>query len=328
MSKSDTFAAILVSVMDLYFWRELQHATSSFLDSRRVETNLEALICRSVRVYHRIQIPVTNMHGDQVIQTIRCTGEQTWHGQGPRNKWVWVEMSRLREGQKPVYKALRGRVPYRLLKLFNLQVLGVLIWCAFVQTTIPSVGGIPERASGMVRVSEAAEGSGYAVISGGNITGAAHLIPEEPMAKRPRTATSEDNRTKVPKVTNSIRRAVSGAVQVKATLAVATPDVTSDSASSPSITTSAMRWWAAQSPHCNSLVPAPTSSEVLSVASGTSNGRRSIMHQGSMPLAFVLNTVKRLLEQHTMKHQPFLREDEIICVSCEYYPRCGFYLSC
>jgi len=32
----------------------------------------------------------------------------------------------------------------------------------------------------MVRVTEAAKGSGYEVISGGNITGAAHLIPEEP----------------------------------------------------------------------------------------------------------------------------------------------------
>jgi len=52
------------------------------------------------------------------------------------------------------------------------------------------------------------------------------------------------------------------------------------------------------------------------------------MHQGSMLLAFVLNMVKRLLEQHTMKHQPFLWEDEFIRVSREYYPRCGFYLSC
>ena len=153
-------------------------------------------------------------------------------------------------------------------------------------------------------------------------------LPAVPMAKRPRTATSEDNRTKVPKVTNSIRRAVSGAVQVKATPAVATPDITSDSASSPSITTSAIRQRAAQSPHPNSLVPAPTSSEVLLVASRTSNGRQSVIHQGSMPLAFVLTTVKRLLEQHTMKHQPFLREDEIICVSHEYYPRRGFYLTC
>jgi len=42
------------------------------------------------------------------------------------------------------------------------------------------VGGMPERASGMVRVTEATKGSGYVVISGENISGTAHLIPEEP----------------------------------------------------------------------------------------------------------------------------------------------------
>ena len=64
--------------------------------------------------------------------------------------------------------------------MFNLQVLGGLVWCAFVQMMIPSVGGMPERASGMVRVIEATKGSGYVVISGGNIAGVAHLIPKEP----------------------------------------------------------------------------------------------------------------------------------------------------
>jgi hypothetical protein len=179
-SKINTFAGVLASVGDLNLRRELQHATSSFVGSRGVETNLEALICCTARVYHSIQVPVTNMHGDQVIQTVRCTGDQSWHGQGPRNDWVWVQTSRPREGREPAYKALRGCIPYRLLKLFNLQVLGSLFWCAFVQLTIPSGGGMPERASGMVRVREATRGSGYMVISGGNITGAAHLIPEEP----------------------------------------------------------------------------------------------------------------------------------------------------
>jgi len=76
--------------------------------------------------------------------------------------------------------ALWGSVPYRLLKLFNLQVLGSLVSCVFVQMTIPSVGGIPEMASGMVRVTEATKGGGYVVISGGNITSAVHLMRDEP----------------------------------------------------------------------------------------------------------------------------------------------------
>jgi len=180
VSKSNTFTAIFASVGDLYLRRELQCATSSFLVSWRVETNLEALICCTTRVYHGIQIPVTNMHRDQVIQTIRCTGEQRWHRQDPRNDWVWVQTSRPREGQEPAYKALQGRVLYCLLKLFNLEVLGGLVWCAFVQTTIRSMDGMPERASRMVRVMEATKWSGYVVISGGNITVAAHLIPEAP----------------------------------------------------------------------------------------------------------------------------------------------------
>jgi len=127
VSKSNTFTAIFASVGDLYLRRELQCAMSSFLVSWRVETNLEALLCCTTRVYHGIQIPVTNMHRDQVIQTIRCTGEQRWHSQDPRNDWVWVQTSRPREGQEPAYKALQGRVLYCLLKLFNLEVLGGLV---------------------------------------------------------------------------------------------------------------------------------------------------------------------------------------------------------
>jgi hypothetical protein len=132
-------------------------------------------------------------------------------------------------------------------------------------------------------------------------------LPAVPTAKQPRTATtSENNRTKNPRVTNSIRGAVPGAV--------ATPDVIS--ASNPSITSSAMRWRSVRSPHPISSVSAPTSSEVLSMASGVADGSRSVMHQKNMWLAFVLNAVKRLLEQHTMKYQLFLPEDEFLRVSC------------
>jgi len=52
------------------------------------------------------------------------------------------------------------------------------------------------------------------------------------------------------------------------------------------------------------------------------------MHKNSMSLAYVLNAVKRLLERHTLKYQPFLPEDELLRVNHECYPRHGFYLSC
>ena len=150
-------------------------------------------------------------------------------------------------------------------------------------------------------------------------------LPAVPTAKRTRTS-SENNRT------NSIRGAVSGAVQVKATPAVATTDATSDSVSNPSITSSTMRR-RAQSPRPNSSVSygrvytTPTPSEVLAAASRTSSGTRSVMHKNSLSLAFVLNTVKRLLEQHTLKYQPFLPKDELLRVSREHHPRRGLHLA-
>jgi len=158
-------------------------------------------------------------------------------------------------------------------------------------------------------------------------------LPAVPTAKRTRTSSSESNRTRNPRVTNGIRGAVSGAIQVKATPDVATPDATSDSVSNPSITSSTMRRRAAQSPRPDSSVSyrrvytAPTPWEVLAAASRTPSGTRSVMHKNSLSLAFVLNTVKRLLEQHTLKYQSFLPEDELLRVSREYYPRRGFYLA-
>ena len=133
-------------------------------------------------------------------------------------------------------------------------------------------------------------------------------------------------------MTNGIRGAVSGAIQVKATPDVATPDTTSDSVSNPSIISSTMRQRAVQSPRPDSSVSyrrvymAPTPSEVLAAASRTPSGTRSVMHKNSLSLAFVLNMVKRLLEQHTLKYQPFLLEDKLLRVSREHHPRCGLHL--
>jgi hypothetical protein len=45
---------------------------------------------------------------------------------------------------------------------------------------VRAAGGTPERASSTVKVIKPTTGSGYAVISGDSIDGAAYLIPEEP----------------------------------------------------------------------------------------------------------------------------------------------------
>ena len=177
-----TFGGVLATVSDADLRDELQNATYRFLLSRKVNITLENLLHSTASVYHGIQVPVNDMHGDQAIQNVRCTGDSTWHGQEPRHDWVWVKVSHTREGQVVAYKALQGRVPYRLLKLFKLNARERLFWCAFVETTIPGAGGMPERVSSMVRVTKPTTGSGYTVISGENIVGAAHLIPEEPVS--------------------------------------------------------------------------------------------------------------------------------------------------
>ena len=113
-------------------------------------------------------------------------------------------------------------------------------------------------------------------------------------------------------MTNNTCGAVLGAIQVKATLDVVTPDATSDSERNSSITSSIIRWQTVQSSRPDSSVSyrrvytAPTPSEVLVAAFRTPSGMRSVMHKNSLSLAFVLNTVKRLLEQHTVKYQLFL----------------------
>ena len=91
-----------------------------------------------------------------------------------------VKASNQREDQEPEYGALRGRLPYRLLKRFKLSAEGGPFWCAFVQTMTTAAGGTPERVSSMVKVIKPATGSGCTVISSDKIGGAAHLIPEEP----------------------------------------------------------------------------------------------------------------------------------------------------
>ena len=182
--KITTFAAVLGSVSNGHLRDELRNATNCFLLSKRVNISPEKLLQCTAAVFHGLEIATTDMQGEQVIQRIRCSGEHSWHGAPPRHDWVWVNTSQPREGQEPPYKALRGRLPYRLLRLFKLRIPPEnQFWCAFVETTSPgNAGGMPERASGMVRVATPTTGSGYAVINGGNIHSAAHLIPEEPVS--------------------------------------------------------------------------------------------------------------------------------------------------
>jgi hypothetical protein len=53
-------------------------------------------------------------------------------------------------------------------------------WLAFVEVTRPANSGLPEATSQLVRVTRPASGVAYDIVNASRITGAAHLIPEEP----------------------------------------------------------------------------------------------------------------------------------------------------
>ena len=117
---------------------------------------------------------------------MRFTGDKGWYLGVARHDWVWVQIAQWRDGQELPYKASQGRLPYRVLQLFKLQVEHPrgkdTFWLAYVELTKPANGGMPEKASKLVRVVRPTTGELDAVISAWNIVGAAHVIPEEPVS--------------------------------------------------------------------------------------------------------------------------------------------------
>ena len=72
-----------------------------------------------------------------------------------------------------------------MILLFKLQVVHAhgngTFWLAYMHLTKLANGGMPEKASQLVRVVKPTPGMVNAVISAGNIIWAAHLIVEEPI---------------------------------------------------------------------------------------------------------------------------------------------------
>jgi hypothetical protein len=97
-----------------------------------------------------------------------------------------VGQTLLPEGAPLPYKALQGRLPYRLLDLFTVEVPCVLhpqtLWLAFMEVTRLVRSSLPEEASQLMRVTRFTSGVAYDVINAFRITGATHLVPEEPLS--------------------------------------------------------------------------------------------------------------------------------------------------
>ena len=183
-SKVKDFRGLLDMLTDGELRKGLEHGTQRFLASRRINIELEDLMGCAAAIYHGLEVKTWDMHGEETSQRLRCTGDKGWYSGVARNDWVWVQIAQRQDGKELPYKALQGRLPYRMLRLFKLQVMHArgsnTYWLAYVDLTKPANGGMPEKASKMVRVVKPTTGEINAVISAGNIVGAAHLVPEEP----------------------------------------------------------------------------------------------------------------------------------------------------
>ena len=189
--KVNDFRGVIEAITDEDSRKGLKNATLRFLRSRRISLEPEDLMRCMAAIYHGLEVRTSDMHGEETSQRLRCTGERGWYSGGARHDWVWVQVARRRDGQELPYKALQGPLPYRMLRLFKLLVvhagasggqrnLSETFWLAYVELTKPANGGMPERISKLVRVVKPTTGEVDAVISAGNIVGAAHVIPEEP----------------------------------------------------------------------------------------------------------------------------------------------------
>ena len=185
-SKVNDFRGLLDAIADVGLRKGLEDATQRFLVSRKINIESTDLMGSTTAIYHGVEVRTKDMHGEETPQRLRCTGDKGWYSGPARHDWVWVQIARPREGQELPYKALQGRLPYRMLRLFKLHVIHArgeeTFWLAYVELTRPANGGMPEMASKLVRVIKPMRGEKNAVISAGNIVGAAHVIPEVPLS--------------------------------------------------------------------------------------------------------------------------------------------------
>jgi hypothetical protein len=144
----------------------------------RFDADHHWLARQCVTVYHSVQV-MTQEWGTAKPrpQIIRCTGNKTWQNKAIRRDWIWYKPH---NGGK--YGAMHGKVPGRLRCMFTITThIGSVQRLALIETTEPVKNGEPDEHSGMVRVERPAYGTGFTVIHIRQITGAAHLIPDDPV---------------------------------------------------------------------------------------------------------------------------------------------------
>ena len=185
-SKANDFRGLLDAIADVGLRKGLEDATQRFLVSQKINIESTDLMGSTTAIYLGVEVRTKDMHGEEMPQRLRCTGDKGWYSGPARHDWVWVQIARPREGQELPYKALQGRLPYWMLRLFKLHVIHArgkeTFWLAYVELTRPANGGMAEMASKLGRVIKPMRGEKNAVISAGNIVGAAYVIPEVPLS--------------------------------------------------------------------------------------------------------------------------------------------------
>jgi hypothetical protein len=185
--KVTTLGGIFANRWTPEFRDAIHNTMRGYLHSQRVLLPEQQLLACRATIHHGVDVTTDDMQGSSVVQRVRCTGDGPWYSGPPRNDWVWVPMV---SGSAPLpasaslpYKALQGRLPYRSVRLFTVDLPAATgphpHWLAFVELTRAVNSGTPEEASQLVRVNKPNACAGYAVIDASGITGAAHLIPQE-----------------------------------------------------------------------------------------------------------------------------------------------------
>ena len=120
----------------------LYDTTCRFLHSKKVNIDSDDLLSSTATIFHGLVLESPNMHGKRIIQKLRSTGDKLLYSGATCHNWVWVQTSQHKEGQELSHKALQGRVPYRMLRLFKLQVVHPhgenTFWLAYVEVTKPA----------------------------------------------------------------------------------------------------------------------------------------------------------------------------------------------
>lgn len=135
-----------------------------------------------ITVFHRFLVYSTEYGTENtVVQTVRCTGKESWMSQSPRNDWVWRNVP-----GNAKHGALHGALPVKLLHIFRLVIHNNVYGyygeheLALVETTIACNGGKPDADSGLVRVKRDV-GRPFVIVDIAELTGAAQCIPDKPL---------------------------------------------------------------------------------------------------------------------------------------------------